>query len=248
MKKSTRLIALLLLAAMFLTGCGASKAVSPLEKLLQSSAWAAEKVISGQGSAAQSIDFLALQEVNPELYAWLIIPGTAINAPVAQSDTGDIEFYQSHGPDRTASERGCLYTHYRYSSRRFEEAVSVIYGKTASSVSCLDGIEELYRSLESLRQHQEIAVITADQVLRYRVFCASEFSDALISREYNEFQTEEDTSAFLEDVRNYHTLRRQTDESVTVASDDRILVLTTKLSRDASQRFLVLAKLVEITN
>ena len=247
MKRRVRLI-VLLLSVLLLTGCSASEEGSSFERLLQSSGTAAEKVASGRKRGASSIDFPALQEINPELYAWLIIPGTTINAPVAQSESNDITFYQLHGPDRAESESGCLYTHYRYSTKRFDEPVSVIYGKTDSSVSALDGIEELYRSLDSLRQHQELVVIIKDQVLRYRVFCASEFSDALISREYNEFQTEADTVAFLEDVRAYHTLRRQVDDSVSVNPGDRILVLTKKLSRDEDQRFLVLAKLVETTN
>lgn len=247
MRKAVRPLAMLLLTALLLTGCSAAEDLSSPEKLLQSCASAAEKIVSGKQNFS-ALDFTSLQKLNPELYAWLVIPGTTVNLPIAQSESSDIEFYQSHGPDRAENERGCLYTHYRYSGKRFDETVSVIYAKTSSSVSRLDGIEELYRSLESLREHQEIAVVTADQVLRYQVFCASEFSDVLISREYNEFRTEADTSAFLADVRGYHTLRRQIDESVPVASGDRILVLTKKLSRDPSQRFLVLAKLVETTN
>ena len=248
MKRQLRVIAFLLLSAILLTGCSAFDSASPAEKLLQSSAAIAERVISGRVGAAKSINFPALQEVNPEIYAWLSIPGTSVSAPVAQSETQDIAFYQSHGWDRSENERGCLYTHFRYSDKRFGDRVSVIYGKSESSLSVLDGLEELYRSGDSLQEHNRIAVITEDQVLRYQVFCASEFSDALISRDYNQFQSEADILAFLEDVQGYHTLRRQTDESVNITPGDRILVLTKKLSRDEAQRFLVLAKLVETTN
>ena len=250
MKRSAGSVVLLLLAAFLMVSCGASGNMTP-DGLLQRIAAAAETVFSRQTeqwkntAASTIVDFDSLHKINSELYAWLIIPGTSINAPIAQSETENIAFYQSHGPDRSESEYGCLYTHYRYSDRRFDEKVSVIYGKTAVSVSCLDGIEETYRSLNSLRDHQDVFVVIADRVLHYQVFCASEFSDVLISRDYRDFQTEDDVTSFLLDVRSYHTLQRQFDEDAFPDAGDRILVLSKKLSRDADQRFLVLAKLVD---
>lgn len=254
MKKRRCLFILLLLTVLLLSGCAGAKPADSFDQMLQSAAKAAEKAYTKQrdqladSTGAEIIDFPSLQKANPELYAWLYIPGTEINAPIAQSESGDISFYQSHGADGAEDSRGCLYTHYRYSEKHFSEPVSVIYGKTLSNTGVFSGIETLYRSLDSLQQHQDLVVFTADAVLYYRVFCASEFSDALISREYNEFRTEADTAAFLEDVRSYHTLQRQADGSVSVSPDDRLLVLTTILSRDANKRFLVVAKLVDWTN
>ena len=254
MKRSRRFFALLFVTALLLSGCSSSEQGQPFEQLLSKAGNAAEKAAAKQAeqltelAGAQIIDFDALQKVNPEIYAWLYIPGTAINAPIAQSESSDSSYYQSHGPDRSENAKGCLYTHYRYSGKRFEEPVSVIYGKTQTAGGAFAGLEKLYHSAESLQQHQEVLLFTADAVLRYRVYCATEFSDVLISREYREFQTEEKVSAFLEDLRNYRTLQRQTDDSVRVASDDRLLVLSTILSRDADKRFLVVAKLVENAN
>ena len=254
MKIRRSLYILLVLLALLLSACAGAEPSSSFDQTLLSAARSAERVYKERpdhltdSPGAEFIDFTALQKTNPELYAWLYIPGTEINAPIAQSESGNISFYQSHGADDAEDKRGCLYTHYRYSEKHFSEPVSVIYGKTLSNTGVFSGIETLYRSLDSLQQHQDLVVFTADAVLYYRVFCASEFSDALISRDYNEFQTEADTAAFLEDIRNYHTLQRQTDDSVSVSSGDRLLVLSTILSRDADKRFLVVAKLVDSTN
>ncbi len=254
MKKRQCLFVLLVLTALLLSGCVGTESSNTFDQLVVKASRSAEKAYKERrdrltdSSGAEIIDFTALQKTNPELYAWLYIPGTEINTPIAQSESGDISFYQSHSADRSEDQRGCLYTHFRYSDKHFSEPVSIIYGKTLSGIGVLSGIEAHYHSREGLQQHQELVVFTADAVLRYRVFCATEFSDALISRDYNEFQTEADTAAFLEDIRNYHTLQRQADDSVSVSSGDRLLVLSTILSRDADKRFLVVAKLVDSTN
>ena len=39
------------------------------------------------------LDFTALQQAYPDVKAWLTIPGTAIDYPVAQSSIDDPEFY-----------------------------------------------------------------------------------------------------------------------------------------------------------
>lgn len=254
MKKRQCLFSLLLFVTLLLSGCTERENTDPFEWRLQNMAAAAEKAFEKRGdkltdsAGSEFIDFASLQETNPELYAWLYIPGSEISAPIAQSESGDITFYQSHGADGAENKRGCLYTHYRYSDKHFAEPVSVIYGKTLSGVGVLSDLETIYRSREGLQQHQDLIVFTADSVLRYRVFCATEFSDVLISRDYNEFQKEADTAAFLENVRSYHTLQRQTDDSVSVNPGDRLLVLSTVLSRDADKRYLVVAKLVDLTN
>ena len=41
------------------------------------------------------IDFAALQEVNPDIYAWIRIEGTNIDYPVGQSSTDD-SYYLNH--------------------------------------------------------------------------------------------------------------------------------------------------------
>ena len=242
------------LTVLVMSGCQASGREIPEEQLIDSTAKTLERAyqknrdLVGMQPSAAGIDFSALKNINPEIYAWLFIPGTSINAPITQSESGDISFYQTHGPDLREDEHGSLYTHFRYSSRHFDELVSVIYGKTMSSVSVLDGIESLYRSVESMRQYQDVYVFTEEAVFRYCVFCSTEFSDVLISGAYRAFKAEDDTAEFLEDVRSYHTLRRQIDGSVSVDPGDRVLVLSKKLSRDEDQRFLILAKLVDSTN
>ena len=38
------------------------------------------------------IDFAVLKDVNEDIYAWLYIPGTEINHPVLQNETGEYDY------------------------------------------------------------------------------------------------------------------------------------------------------------
>jgi len=254
LKKYRLWLAWMLMSTLLLSGCQGFIQEPSFDQLLRRCAQSVENEYKKFGEyltgvrGSDIIDFPALQKVNPELYAWLYIPGTDINWPIAQNESGDISYYQSHAADRTENPRGCLYTHFRYSDKSFNERVSVIYGKNSASTSYLDGIEMLYRSQDSLEEYQDVFVLTEQTVLQYRVFCASEFSDVLISREYNEFHTDQDISDFLNDVQGYHTMQRQTLKDVSVNPGDRLLVLTAKLLRNEDHRFIVVAKMVDLTN
>lgn len=41
------------------------------------------------------IDFQTLQNMNPDIYAWIKVPGTVIDYPIAQSET-DNSYYLNH--------------------------------------------------------------------------------------------------------------------------------------------------------
>lgn len=253
MKGRHRLLVLLSIVIL-ISGCQPRENDSSNESPIESTARSVVQAYQKYGehlvdhAVVDFIDFTALQNLNPEIYAWLLIPGTSINAPITQSQSGDITFYQSHGPDLSENERGSLYTHFRYSTGQFSERVSVVYGKTLSSASVLDGIESLYHSIDAIRQHQDLYIFTKTAVLHYSVFCSTDFSDVLLSSEYNAFRDTADTASFLDDVRTYRTLRRQIDDAVSVTPENRMIVLTSRLEQNENKRFLVLAKLVDTTN
>ena len=59
------------------------------------------------------IDFAKLQEQNPDVYAWIEIPGTNVNYPILQHPTDDV-YYLDHTIDGTAGLPGSIsvsYTH-----------------------------------------------------------------------------------------------------------------------------------------
>ena len=56
------------------------------------------------------IDFAALQQENPDIYAWIRIPGTSVDYPILQSDGADQSYYLNHTVDHEEGFPGSIYT------------------------------------------------------------------------------------------------------------------------------------------
>lgn len=202
---------------------------------------------SGSGYVSP-VDFAALQEMNPDIYAWLYIPGAGINHPILQSTSGSDNYYLTHNVELQDDENGCLFTQRYYSDKEFEIPVTVIYGHRRRSGEMFGTLEKQFSAKDGIYKYNTIIIYTPDKELHYQVFAQSQFSDAHIIFHYNYFKSEENLTQFLSDLKKYHTFTRQFDDSVEVSSDDRLLVLSTCLVNDENQRFLVLAKLIEEIN
>lgn len=190
------------------------------------------------------IDFDALMEMNEDIYAWLYIPGTDINHPVLQSVRGDNDYYLNHSADHQSDENGCLFTEYLYNDTMFADPVTVIYGHRMRSGQMFGQLEKLYASWESLNNLDEIIVYTPTRELHYQVFAATPFSNLHILNYYRRFVDARDIPAFAERVAEVHSFARLYDDSTEVTEDDHLLVLSTCLIEDETQRFIVVAKLM----
>ena len=82
-----------------------------------------EGIFSGLGNP---IDFAELRSINDELYAWIRIPNTNIDYPIAQSATDDL-FYLNHDMYKGDRFAGCIYTE-SGNSKNFTDPNTVVYG------------------------------------------------------------------------------------------------------------------------
>lgn len=217
--------------------------------LVQQATKAVEKRAESPQSAAEGyvspVDFQALQEMNPDIYAWLYIPGANINHPILQSVSGDDNYYLTHTVELKENENGCLFTQRNYSDKEFSIPATVIYGHRRRSGEMFGTLEKQFSAKDGIYKYNTIIIYTPDKELHYQVFGQTQFSDLHIPINYGIFNRSSRMSEFLNDVKTYHTFTRQFDESVTVSDGDRILILSTCLVNDENQRYLVLAKLIE---
>ena len=63
------------------------------------------------------IDFAQLKSMNPDIYAWIKVPGTVIDYPVVQSDT-DNTYYLDHSVEKEEDKAGAIFTE-DYNSKTF---------------------------------------------------------------------------------------------------------------------------------
>lgn len=172
-------------------------------------------------------DFVELRSVNPDIDAWLQIPGTPISFPVLQRE-GDDSFYLSHNSAGEKSKAGAIFTE-SSNSRDFSDPLTVVYGHRMNSGDRFGQLESLFDEA-GFDANQSITLYLPDEVRNYEIFGAVTYSNSHILSE---------NSDFLREIRSAPGLFRE--ESFPEAGD-RIIVLSTCTGWRDSQRFLVLAK------
>ena len=184
------------------------------------------------------IDFASLQAENPEIYAWIQIPDTEIDYPVAQR-IGDDSYYLNHTIDGAEGLPGSIYTETQ-TSADFSDYNTVIYGHKMKNGTMFGTLTQ-YADPDYMTAHPEIYIYTPDHIFTYEVFAAVTYDNRHILNSFD-FSSTEGRQAYLDsihDVRNFSTHFR---DDVQAGTEDRILTLSTCNGND-DQRFLLEAVL-----
>ena len=177
------------------------------------------------------VNFNDLWNINPEIYAWIEIPGTEVNYPIAQSSS-DNSYYLDHTIEGIAGYPGSIYTE-AVNSKDFKDFNTVIYGHDMEDGSMFGGLY-LFRDETYLKEHETLMIYTPNQRLTYRIFTALTYDDRHIigSFDFSDiFQREE----YLASIGN---------SDPEVRSDSRIITLSTCIGGQPNNRLLVEAVLV----
>lgn len=189
------------------------------------------------------VDIKALQVTNPDIFAWIHIPDTAVNYPVAQHPTND-EYYLKHGPDGRTSSYGCPFIEI-CDQLPFLEFNTVIYGHNMNDGSMFAGLHK-YEDKEFFDKHRTIYIYTADHIYTYKVYAAVMYSDNRIPYYFDD-TVETDRTAFLESLKTDIVKERSyISNDITVSKDNNIITLSTCDKKLRNKRFLVVAKLTQI--
>lgn len=181
------------------------------------------------------IDFTPLLERNPDIYAWIEIPGTDVAYPILHG-----EYYLDHTVDRASGLPGAIFTD-DYTSQDLSGFNAVIYGHNMKNGSMFGSLKK-YRDEEYLNEHREIVIYTPTAKLTYTVFAAVVYDDRMIQSVFDETFTE-DRQAFLDSIYSCRDMNSHVLEDVTVTPEDHIITLSTCISRQPTNRYLVVAVL-----
>lgn len=195
-------------------------------------------------AAAQTALQLLCQQQNvknPDVIAWLEIPGAEISEPVLCHPEDD-GYYAKRSADGYSSAYGSLYIQAKYNAGDFSDPVTIIYGNSLSTSAPFGMLQELYSG--SFSQCQNFYLHTQEATQEYAVFAAIPYSSVHILH-YNNFLNERRYQKFFDDVFSTRALGMHLDEdNRPVAGKDRVLILSTGLRGDPLQRYLVMAKLI----
>lgn len=190
----------------------------------------------------RSINFAALQQVNPEIVAWLYIPGTNVDYPVTRTDNN--EYYLSHGPDLAENRAGSIFFE-ASSSPALTDTNTIIYGHRMNNGSMFGSLYS-YEDPEFFNEHRMVYLYTPDGKRHdYQLFDVLHSSDSMDSPPYlMNFDTEEDFIANCLDMMDA-SIVPVTD--VSFSPGDRILTLSTCVRGDGATRLILQAKEVSQT-
>lgn len=188
------------------------------------------------------IDFAALQERNKDVYAWITIPGTAIDYPVLQSET-DNTYYLTHTIDGAESPEGAIYTE-TYNSRDFEDPNTVIYGHDMANGSMFQNLLD-YQDRSFFDANREVLIYTPDAIRHYRIFAAYLYDDRHLMQSFN-FDDKEIYRQYLESIFSIRKMGACIDTGQEVTDEDKIITLSTCYGNQADRRYLVQAVLISI--
>lgn len=187
------------------------------------------------------IDFEALWEINPDVYAWIQIPGTNIDYPILQSVVEADEYYLNTTIDGKTGYPGSIYTE-KYNATDFSDPVTVVYGHNMKEGTMFSDLHN-YTDRAFFDQNAYIYIYLPDRTLKYQIFAAVAFDDRYLLGNYN-FRDPADFQTYLDELRS--SIDGNVNNEVQVTQDSTILTPSTCIGEYPDQRWLVNATLVEV--
>lgn len=199
--------------------------------------------ISGESALDAQIDFNALKEENPDIFAWIHIPGTEIDDPVLQSEQSD-DFYESHNAYGQEDDAGAVYIELANLTNMCDFN-TVLHGKTGAEG---EGVfADLYRFADPdfFREHENIYLYLDGNVLTYEIFAAYERENTSLLRNYD-FTYLDGCTQFLDDLYSIRDMTMNLREGWEGVTPYHFLItLTTQKEEKPDDQFVVVAILTQ---
>lgn len=172
--------------------------------------------------------------------AWLEISSASFFQPV-MCHPDDDAFYASHDAYGAEAEGKSLYVQASYNAKDFSDPLTIIYGSSAKDGAVFRNLQEIYSGRYD--DCRTIRVHLPQETLSYKVFAAIPYSAVHILH-YYDFTDEQRFSSFFDGVFSTRALGMHLSPDDRPAFGEKILILSTALRGDKTQRYLVMGKLV----
>lgn len=112
-----------------------------------------------------TVDFASLQAINPDIVAWLRIPGV-LEYPVVRGE--DNSYYLNHTVQKTYNIAGSIFLDYR-NERDFSDSKNIIYGHNMKDGSMFHVLRN-YQDIDFFQEHTNMEVYLPDgRGLNYQI-------------------------------------------------------------------------------
>ena len=200
---------------------------------------AVEKELEQVQQVAQHTELRELQAVNPRIVGWLTLEGTRLNNPVLQA--ADNDFYLRHNYKDEESRGGSIFMDFRNDANELGRH-TIFYGHVLRNGTMFGDLakfaEQAYANehpvffYETTQSKYELHVFAAYETTTDFYYIETDFTDDTYMKFLNEIQA-----------------RSAITMPITVNETDRIVTFSTcTTSTNDEERFVVHAKIVEMTN
>ena len=183
------------------------------------------------------INFEELEEINPDMYAWIRIEDTNIDYPVAQHAEQD-DFYLNHNIYGEPQFSGSIYSE-ALNSKDFHDPVTIFYGHNMRNGSMFQNLH-LFEDKEFFDEHPYFYVYTPEGTLVYEVVSAGAADNRHILYNYD-FDDEDVFANYLEKMKKVSNMSTFVREDIELTTEDNILILSTCIGGNQNARYLVQA-------
>ena len=190
-----------------------------------------------------TVSFDELSEINTDVYAWIYIPNTNVDYPVAQStEDGDDSFYLSHNVYRQYQFSGTIYSEVQ-NSTDFHDRVTVLYGHNMLNGSMFASLHN-FEDPEFFEKNNTIFILTRRRVYTYLVYSAYTYDDRHILNSMN-MKDDKVFKDYIDSTLHPYSYNGLVRDGVTLNMSSKILTLSTCTGGASNTRFLVQGVLVD---
>ena len=116
------------------------------------------------------MDFASLQAINPDIVAWLRIPGV-LEYPVVRGK--DNSYYLNHTVQKTYNIAGSIFLDYR-NERDFSDSKNIIYGHNMKDGSMFHVLRN-YQDIDFFQEHTDMEIYLPDgRTLNYQIIACEQ--------------------------------------------------------------------------
>ena len=188
------------------------------------------------------IDFDGLQEINPEIYAWIEVPGTKINYPILQHEGEDQSYYLTRDMYGERSQAGSIYTE-DYNNKDFQDYHTVLYGHNMKNGSMFHNVR-YFSEREFFDEHHELYIYMPGKILKYEIIACYENDDRHLLSLFD-YDDKEGFAEYIEKIMNPRSMYAMVRKEQEVTADDKLVTLSTCIANKPNNRRLLQAVLIE---
>ena len=182
------------------------------------------------------IDFEKLQSYNNELVAWIYIPDTKIDYPIARHEDEDQTYYLNYDMYREPSYSGCIFME-SMNKPDFTDNNTVIYGHNMKNGTMFKGLHK-FEDQKFFDKNRYVYIYLPDRTLVYEIFAAYTTDDTHILSAYD-FRDKKVYEEYLNNVTDPHYMGANIRKDTVVTTDNTIITLSTCVGGQPENRYLV---------